>query len=74
MRSVQRDKRNALATFHDTYDLRRAMWQEHQRKLREARERQTVRQQQREPASQPVKVVIPHNYQPEGEHAGVSYA
>ena len=44
MRSVQRDKQRALATFHDTYDLRRAMWQEHQRKLREARERQTIRQ------------------------------
>lgn len=74
MRSVQRDKRSALAVFHDTYDLRRTMWQEHQRKLREARERQTVRQQQREPASQPVNVSPRQICQPEGEHAGVSYA
>ena len=33
MRSIQRDKRNALATFHDTFDIRRTMFAEHQRKL-----------------------------------------
>lgn len=74
MRSVQRDQRAALATFHDTYDLRRALWQEHQRKLREARERQTVRQQQREQADKALSVSEPHIYQSETEHAGVSHA
>jgi len=73
MRSVQRDKQRALATFQETYDLRRAMWQEHQRKLREARERQTIRQQQREPASRPVIVGNPHICPSEGERAGVSH-
>lgn len=74
MRSVQRDQRAALATFHDTYDLRRAMWAEHQRKLKEARQRQTARQQQREQADQPVNVSRPHINQSEVEHVGVSYA
>lgn len=74
MRSVQRDQRAALATFHDTYDLRRAMWAEHQRKLKEARQRQTARQQQREQADQPVNVSQPHINQSEVEHVGVSHA
>lgn len=55
MRSIQRDQRAALATFHDTYDLRRAMWQEHQRKLREARERRPGHQQS-ERSDEPVNV------------------
>lgn len=45
MRSVQRDKRNALASFHDIYDIRRTMFAEHQRKLREARQQATKQQQ-----------------------------
>lgn len=45
MRSIQRDKRNALATFHDTFDIRRTMFAEHQRKLREARQQATSQQQ-----------------------------
>ena len=45
MRSVQRDKRNALASFHDTYDIRRAMFAEHQRKLREARQQAASQRQ-----------------------------
>lgn len=72
MRSVQRDQRAALATFHDTYDLRRAMWAEHQRKLKEARQRQAVRQNQSEPMSSSLAEII----QPatEVEHVGVSHA
>lgn len=69
MRSVQRDQRAALATFHDTYDLRRAMWQEHQRKLKEARERQTVRQQQREAVSSSLAEIL--QPAPEVERLGV---
>lgn len=45
MRSLQRDKRNALASFHDTYDIRRTMVAEHQRKLREARQQATSQRQ-----------------------------
>lgn len=45
MRPVQRDKRHALASFHDTYDIRRAMFAEHQRKLREARQQATSQHQ-----------------------------
>ncbi len=50
MRSVQRDKRNALASFHDTYDIRRAIFAEHQRKLHEARQQATKQQQSAEVA------------------------
>lgn len=71
MRSIQRDQRAALATFHDTYDLRRAMWHEHQRKLREARERQAVRQRQREAVSSSLAEVM--RPAPETEHVGVSH-
>lgn len=45
MRSVQRDKRHALATFGDTYDIRRAIFAEHQRKLNEARKKATSQRQ-----------------------------
>ena len=45
MRSVQRDKRNALASFHDTYDIRRAMFAEHQRRLNEARKKAASQRQ-----------------------------
>ncbi|WP_340675698.1 hypothetical protein [Paraperlucidibaca sp.] len=45
MRSIQRDKRLALAAFHDTYDLRRKLFAEHQRKLREARLQAAKKQQ-----------------------------
>lgn len=38
MRSMQRNKRHALASFHDTYDIRRVIFTEHQRKLREVRQ------------------------------------
>lgn len=72
MRSVQRDKRAALATFHDTYDLRRAMFIEHQRKLREARERQTCRQLPREAVSSSLAEIM--QPAPEFEHVGVSHA
>lgn len=72
MRSVQRDKRNALAAFHDTYDLRRAMWAEHQHKLKEARQRQVVCQQQREPMSSSLAEIM--QPAPEVEHLGVSRA
>lgn len=44
MRSMKRDKRNALATFHDTFDIRRTMFAEHQRKLREVRQQATSQQ------------------------------
>lgn len=50
MRSIQRDKRNALATFHDTFDIRRTMFAEHQRKLREARQQAAKQQQSAEVA------------------------
>ena len=36
-----------MASFHDTYDIRRAIFAEHQRKLREARQ-QVARQRQSE--------------------------
>lgn len=42
MRSTQKDKRAALATFHDTFDLRRAIFTAAQRKVREARENQQL--------------------------------
>jgi len=50
MRSMKRDKRNALATFHDTFDIRRTMFAEHQRKLREARQQDISQQQSAEVA------------------------
>lgn len=48
MRSVQRDKHNALACFSDTYDIRRAIFAVHQRKLREAREERSARTRTRD--------------------------
>lgn len=72
MRSVQRDKRLALATFHDTYDLRRAKWQEHQSRVLEARERQTAQQQQREVMSSSVAEIM-FASMPEREHSEVSH-
>lgn len=48
MRSVRKDHTSALAAFQQTYDLRRAMWQEHRRRLRLVRDQESVRQQ-REP-------------------------
>lgn len=41
MRSIQKDKRAALATFHGTFDLRRAIFTAAQREVREARENLT---------------------------------
>ena len=45
MRSIHREKRNALVCFHDIYDIRRAIWQEHQRKLNEARKKAASQRQ-----------------------------
>lgn len=45
MRSVRKDHTTALAAFQQTYDLRRAVWQEHRRRLRLVREQERVRQQ-----------------------------
>ncbi len=73
MRPIQRSQREALAVFSEDSGYRRALWQEYLRKLREAREQQSVRQQQREQASQPVIVGNPHICQSEGETAGVSH-
>lgn len=40
MRSIQKDKSAALATFHDTFDLRRSIFNAAKRKALEARENQ----------------------------------
>lgn len=73
MRPIQRSQREALAVFSEDSNYRRAAWQEYLRKLREARARQSVRQQQREQADKPVIVGNPHICQSEGERAGVSH-
>ncbi|MEL0027749.1 MAG: hypothetical protein VW625_03650 [Perlucidibaca sp.] len=69
MRAIQRSQRDALAVFSEDSNCRRAAWQEYLRRLREARQRQTVRQQQREAVSSSlVEIMQPA---PEIEHLGV---
>ena len=75
MRSLHRDKRSALSVFADTYDIRRAVWTEHRRKVREARERDSariacVRAREMSVSSSMAEVMRPA---PEAEHVGVSH-
>lgn len=69
MRAIQRDQRAALAVFSEDSSYRRAAWQEYLRQLREARQRQTVRQQQREAVSSSLAEIM--QPAPEVEHLGV---
>lgn len=73
MRSVQRDRRAALAAFHDTYDLRRAIWQEHRPKLKESREREAIRLQQRDAVSSSLAELLVTTSTPESDSRGVRH-
>lgn len=72
MRPIQRSQRDALAVFSEDSNYRRAAWQEYLRKLREARQRQSVRQQSRETVSSSLTEIM--QPAPEAEHLGVSHA
>jgi len=55
MTPVQGSKRNVMASFHDTYDIRRAIFAEHQRKLNEVRKK-AASQRQSEALAVPSRV------------------
>lgn len=69
MRPIQRSQRDALAVFSEDSNYRLALWQEYLRKLREARERQSVCQHQREAVRSSLAEVM--KSAPEAEHLGV---
>ena len=69
MRPIQRSQRDALAVFSEDSNYRLALWQEYLRKLREARERQSVCQHQREAVRSSLAEVM--KPAPEAEHLGV---